>query len=516
MIIGRRDARWRPGRDARAVRHPAAPGAARPTDGSRPVVVAGGGIAGIAAAVGLAERGVPVIMVEPHDQLGGRVRSWPVTHGDDQVTMSRGFHAFFRQYYNLRALLRRVDPDLQSLVGVPDYPLIAADGHTDSFARIPETPPLNIATFVMQSPSFRLRDLAAVNVAAALELLDVDFPATFSRYDGESASDFLDRLHFPPTARHLALEVFSRSFFAHPDDFSAGELVAMFHAYFLGSSEGLLFDVPRDDYDSCLWFPLRRYLEGLGAEVRTAESVAWLDPRDELLRVGLGSGAEIEAAALVLATDPASMQRLALESGLGDEPWRVRVAATSNAPPFAVWRLWLDRLVAHDRPAFLGTSGFGPLDNISVLERFEEGARRWSAARGGSVVELHAYALVEELDERVVKDRLLAELHRVYPELKRASIVAEEWLIYDDCPLLVTGPWEQRLTVETPHPRIMLAGDGIRCDFPVALMERAATTGLLAANQLLYLYGLAGHDLWTVPMRSRHRLAAPLHRLLAR
>jgi isorenieratene synthase len=77
--------------------------------------VVGGGIAGIAAAVGLAERGVPVIMVEPHDQLGGRVRSWSVSHGADQVTMSRGFHAFFRQYYNLRTLLRRIDPDLQSL-----------------------------------------------------------------------------------------------------------------------------------------------------------------------------------------------------------------------------------------------------------------------------------------------------------------------------------------------------------------------------------------------------------------
>ena len=190
--------------------------------------------------------------------------------------MSRGFHAFFRQYYNLRALLRRIDPDLQSLVGVPDYPLISADGHADSFARIPETPPLNIATFVMQSPSFRLRDLAAVNVPAALELLDVDFPATFSRYDGESAS-FLDRLHFPPTARHLALEVFSRSFFAHPDDFSAGELVAMFHAYFLGSSEGLLFDVPRDDYDSCLWSPLRRYLERLGPRcARPRASPGWM------------------------------------------------------------------------------------------------------------------------------------------------------------------------------------------------------------------------------------------------
>jgi isorenieratene synthase len=491
-------------------------GAARLSDGSRPVVVAGGGIAGIAAAVGLAERGVPVIMVEPHNQLGGRVRSWSVVHANDQLTMSRGFHAFFRQYYNLRALLRRVDPDLQSLVAVADYPLISADGHADSFARIPQTPPLNLGVFVLQSPSFGLRDLAAVNVPAALELLNVDFPSTFSRYDGESASDFLDRLRFPEAARHLALEVFARSFFAHPDDFSAGELVAMFHAYFLGSSEGLLFDVPRDDYDTCLWSPLRSYLERLGAEVRTADAVAWVDDRQESLRIGLRSGGEIEADGLVLATDPATLRRLALESGLGDEAWRDRVAATCNAPPFAVWRLWFDRPVASDRAAFLGTSGFGPLDNISVLERFEEGARRWASAHGGSVVELHAYALTEQPDEFVLKDRLLAELHRVYPELAPATIVADEWLVKDDCPLWGTGPWAQRPTVHTPDPRVVLAGDGIRCDFPVALMERAATTGFLAANQLLGRYGLAGHDLWTVPMRSRHRLAAPLHRFLAR
>ena len=516
MIIWRRNAGWSPSRDARAVCHPAPRGATRLTGSSKPVVIAGGGIAGIAAAVGLAERAVPVIMVEPHDQLGGRVRSWRVTHGNDEVTMSRGFHAFFRQYYNLRALLRRIDPDLQSLVEVPDYPLILAGGHTDSFATVPRTPPLNIAAFVAQSPSFGFRDLAAVNVSAAFELLDVDFPSTFSRYDGESAADFLDRLQFPSTARHLALEVFSRSFFAHPDDFSAGELVAMFHAYFLGSSEGLIFDVPRDDYDSCLWSPLRRYLECLGAEVHTGERVAWIDAKSELPRIGLESGAEIEAAGLVLATDPATLRRLALESTLGDQAWRERVAAICTAPPFAVWRLWLSRRVAPDRPAFLGTSGFGPLDNISVLERFEQGARAWSADHGGSVVELHAYALVEQPDERLLKDRLVVELRRAYPELQDALIVAEEWLVNDDCPLFTTSPWEQRLTINTQHPRIALAGDGIRCDFPVALMERAATTGFLAANHLLRCFGLAGHDLWTVPIRSRHRLAAPLHRLLAR
>ena len=95
-------------------------------------------------------------------------------------------------------------------------------------------------------------------------------------------------------------------------------------------------------------------------------------------------------------------------------------------------------------------------------------------------------------------------------------MIAEEWLVNNECPLLGTDPWEQRLTINTQHPRIALAGDGIRCDFPVALMERAATTGFLAANHLLSGIGLAGHDLWTVPIHARHRAAAHLHRLLAR
>ena len=202
----------------------------------------------------LAERGVRVTLVEREAQLGGRVRSWPVDQdtGPDgpPVTMSRGFHAFFRQYYNLRALLRRVDPALEGLTPVEDYPLVLAGGHRDSFAGVPRTPPFNMAAFVAQSPSFKAADLAKIDKEAVWELLDVDFPATFSAHDGESAAAFLDRLKFPDKARHLALEVFARSFFAHPDDFAAGELVAMFHSYFLGSAEGLLFDVPVDDYDT--------------------------------------------------------------------------------------------------------------------------------------------------------------------------------------------------------------------------------------------------------------------------
>ena len=51
--------------------------------------------------------------------------------------------------------------------------------------------------------------------------------------------------------------MFSRSFFAEPAELSAAELATMFHIYFLGSSEGLIFDVADANFDAALWDPLR-------------------------------------------------------------------------------------------------------------------------------------------------------------------------------------------------------------------------------------------------------------------
>ena len=128
------------GRDRRAVRHVAPAGAL--DAGVLPVrphvVVAGGGIAGLAAATGLAERGVRVTLVEREPYLGGRVGGWtePSPAGDQGgLAMSRGFHAFFRQYYNLRALLRRTDPGLARLVPLTDYPLVDAEGRAGHLPR---------------------------------------------------------------------------------------------------------------------------------------------------------------------------------------------------------------------------------------------------------------------------------------------------------------------------------------------------------------------------------------------
>ncbi|MDN5687462.1 MAG: FAD-dependent oxidoreductase [Brachybacterium sp.] len=498
-------------RDPHAVRIPPEPGLSAPAR-PRSVAVIGGGIAGLAAATALAERGVEVTLWEATDRLGGRVAAWPLDGGR---TMSRGFHAFFRQYYNLRSLLRRVDPGLRSLVPLDDYPLQRADGLVDSFAAIPRTPPWNLVGFVLRSPSFPLRALAHIDLRTALELIDVDFPSTHSRFDGVSAAEFLDRLRFPRGARHLALEVFARSFFAHPEDFAAGELVAMFHTYFVGSSEGLLFDVPADDYDTTLWAPLGEHLTHLGATIRTSARVTSLTQRSATWCVASEDG-EVDVDAVVLATDPRATRDLV--AGLDPVPaasapaaeavetWQSDIADQRNAPPFAVLRLWLDGHVDPSRQAFCGTSGYAVLDNVTVLERYEQGARRWSEDHDGSVLELHAYALDADRDPRPVdQDRvrrlLLADLRAVYPETTDLAVVAEELRIDDDCGLVDLEPRSRQPGVVTPLTGLVLAGDRIVCDYPVALMERAATTGFLAANELLHSWGVAGHDLISPPMR---------------
>lgn len=364
----------RRGRDRRAAVVPAPDGRARFTGEAPAVAVVGGGIAGIAAATLLAERGVRVTLYEREPGLGGRLSGWPTELADGTpVTMSRGFHAFFRQYYNLRGLLRRVDPGLRSLTPLPDYPLRHSSGLHDSFARVPRTPPLSAMGFVALSPTFGLRDLARMNPKAALPLLDVRVPEIYDRIDGISATDFLDRIRFPEAAHHLAFEVFSRSFFADPRELSAAELALMFHIYFLGSSEGLLFDVPAEPFPAALWDPLHRYLESHRVVVRTRTPVRQVRPRPD---GGLDIDTDDRSTrydALVLALDSGGLRHVVAASpDLGDADWRARIARLRTAPPFLVSRLWLDRPVALDRPGFLGTSGYGPLDNVSILDRWEE------------------------------------------------------------------------------------------------------------------------------------------------
>ena len=77
------------------------------------VIVVGAGLAGMSAALHLAERGVPVLLCEAHpDWLGGRTRArdpYTFTWNGERHTQSfdHGQHCIWTQYWNMRALLER-------------------------------------------------------------------------------------------------------------------------------------------------------------------------------------------------------------------------------------------------------------------------------------------------------------------------------------------------------------------------------------------------------------------------
>ncbi|MZG04045.1 FAD-dependent oxidoreductase, partial [Streptomyces sp. SID5614] len=190
--------------------------------------------------------------------------------------------------------------------------------------------------------------------------------------------------------------------------------------------EGLLFDVPAEPFPTALWDPLRGYLESHGVSVRTSTPVRQVRPQPG---GGLNVTTDQDTArcdALVLALDGAGLRQVVAASPeLGDADWRARIDRLRTAPPFLVSRLWLDRPVAPGRPGFLGTSGYGPLDNVSVLDRWEGEAARWARRTGGSVLELHAYAVSPDADRGTVQAEAVRQLHRVYPETSRARVVDE-------------------------------------------------------------------------------------------
>ena len=280
--------------------------------------------------------------------------------------MNRGFHAFFRQYYNLRDLLRRIDPaagDADSRSTTIRWS--TAQGRRDTFRGLPHTPPLNALAFALRSPTFRLRDLVRLNARAAAPLAAVSVPGIYERLDHRRrrqlpACHQLPRRRTASGVRGVLPQLLRRA----RRDLSAAELATMFHIYFLGSSEGLIFDVANANFDVALWNPLREYLESRGARFHTGVSVSRGDHRVRACACTADSGVDFDCDGVVLATDVAGLQRIVDGSpDLGDDDWRARVAAT-GAP--------------HRRSWCSGCGWTGPCRPTARRSSGRAGGRRWT------------------------------------------------------------------------------------------------------------------------------------------
>lgn len=467
-------------------------------------VIVGAGIAGISAAVVLAERGVDVTVLEAAPTLGGRLGAWPhrLPDGSEQI-VEHGFHAFFRHYYTWRAILRRIDPDLSFLRPIDGYPVLSRTWPAEDLTGLPTSPPLNLVALFARSPSLGLRDLLRSNTARAVELLAYEPRRTTILFDHVPAAQFLAELGMSDRAQAMLFEAFARSFFADPAKLSAGELIAMFHYYFLGNPEGLGFDAPVTDHHTAIWQPLADYLAQRGARVHTRTAVRRIGPSGHGWQVDIADGRSIETRNLVLAVDPGALRDLVTAS---PEVTAVaprlawKAAQLQLAPPFAVTRLWLDRDVDPGRPVFSAVSREQTLDSVTVYSRLEQPSRDWASRTGGSILELHSYACTTA-DIDTATARMRAELAVLWPETEHARVVHLEQRMAATAPAFPPGSAANRLSVTGEGRGIRVAGDFVATPFLTGLMERSAVSGVLAANDILTEVGAQQEEIRGIPQR---------------
>jgi carotenoid phi-ring synthase / carotenoid chi-ring synthase len=484
----------------------------RVPDDSGAAVVVGGGIAGVTAALVLAERGVPVELLEAAPALGGRLGTWPRTLPDGTpVTVEHGYHGFFRQYYTLRAILRRIDPDLAFLHDVGGYPIEGRDPAwaPEDFTDLPRVPLANLAALVWKSPSFRLRDLRKVDAGEALEMLRYDPVGTFARHDHRTTAELLDALGFSERGRAMLFEVFAHSFFNTEQRYSAAEFLAMCHFYFTGNPEGLGMDAPRDHYATTIWEPFARLLDKHGVTVTTGARATVVVSGPGGWSVGVDGGPTRTARHLVVATDvPGTRALLAGSPGFTTTAPRLaaQVDRLPGGEPYVVARLYCRGDVATRRAAFTGVTRERVLDSVTLFHRLESESAAWArgldgSGRGGSVIELHSYACPhdESLDDLVAAMR--AELAALWPEFAGVEVLDTVAHRYTNAPGFDPGFHPHRPGVVTDARGLRLAGDWVASDVPSALMERAAVTGVLAANDILREEGAAPEPIRSIAPR---------------
>jgi len=300
-----------------------------------------------------------------------------------------------------------------------------------------------------------------------------------------------------PPALRIVFYSFARAFFATPDRMSAAEVIKSFHFFYLSHDLGLVFDHPADTYGRTLLEPIRRRLAAVGAAVEVGAEVGTVvfdGERFCLRNEGfdyLVLAADVVGARAIATASP-DLHRLAPRA-------MAQVGALVPAQPNAVLRLWLDRPSGCGLPGFVVTAKERLLDAVTFYHLIEEASATWAEASGGSVLELHCYAVPDGVGDSEIAATLKDEMFGYFPALRSATIMGEHLQINRNFTAFHTGMHARRPVVETEHPRLVLAGDWVALPQPAMLMEAAVTAGLEAANAILCREGVREEPVYSVP-----------------
>ena len=446
-------------------------------------IIVGGGLAGLAAAVALADRGVLVQLFESRPRLGGRASSFfdstTGTQIDNCQHVSMGCCTNFQHFcqtvgidrhFRREAELNFIGPDCRDGDGKADGPRI------NRFAASVWPAPLHLL------PAFRRLDYLSNRdkwqLAKGLRVLAATNPASC---DQQTFAEWLDRHEqTPATIERFWHVVLVSALSESLERISVPHARKVFVDAFMANRRGWEVSIPTVPLDDLYGGQLTDWLTQRGVAIRLQAGVKQFNVEDDaVIGVELRDGESLAADQFVLAV-PHHLVRPMLPPGLADHPDVTRLGQLESAPIASV-HLWFDRAITD-------------LPHAVFVARLSQWMFNRSVLQGDS--NQHSYQIVISAARHLAgqsQDQIITqvvdELAHVWPavaeaELLHGRLVTEHRAVFSVQP----GADSLRPSQQSPIDNLQFAGDWTNTGWP-GTMESAVRSGYLAAENILRKLG---------------------------
>jgi squalene-associated FAD-dependent desaturase len=465
-----------------------------PNPASQTVTVAGGGLAGLAAACALADSGFRVTLFERRPYLGGRASSYE--HPGTGEVIDNCQHVLFRVCTNLVEFYRRIGVE-DKIRWYDEMTFIEPGGRTSVMRASPLPAPLHTAPSFLGFPFLTGKDKIVISraIAALIFKPQPDAGKSFLDWcrDHNQTDNAIQRFWKPILVSALSedLDLISIPYAAQV----VRESMKSPAARHMGVPSIPLTDLYNRAGD---------YIRSRGGEIRLRNSLETFLPEQSQLRIRAGGRQEMFDY-LVLALPFDVLDRV-LPEGPEAAPLREQVSHFETSPITGI-HLWFDRQISDLDHAVLLDRTIQWMFHKSRLLATRNREGHNPSFEGGSYIELVVSASKSLIDKSraEVVDLALKEVREFFPAARSANLVKSAVIKEVDATFSPRpGIDSHRPPADTPWPRVFLAGDFTATGWP-ATMEGAVRSGYLAAQSLTRAAGMAAG------MKAPRFLAPDLH-----
>lgn len=434
------------------------------------VIVIGAGVAGLSAAVALAEAGAAIILLERRPYIGGRAYSYDHPALGETIDSQ---HVVLGCCTNIIDLCNQAG--MADTIRWYDELTFLEPGGRQSLLRPGNLPaPAHQAISFLRAPMLSLRDKAGI--AAGLARFLRGYPAS----DKESFAAWLKRTGQTDRAiRHFWEPVVVGALNDGFDRCSVKYAGKVFYESFLRSAPAGRLGIPAAPLSE-FFAPIAALAHRKGVDLKLKAGVERIERTSDHWLVQ-AVGEKFRASSVVLATD--FRQTKNLLAGL-NSPTNSAAALNENfdkfiPAPITTIHLWYDRDVTGMDHAVL-------LDTRIQWMFAKSRIRRW-AAECGSYLELVISASWPELS--MSREEILAsalqEVELFFPLVKQAKLLKSGVLKEARATFsVIPGLDSFRPQQTTSWPGVYLAGDWTATEWP-STMEGAVRSGRLAAGAVM-------------------------------